>query len=261
MIDFVAACIVAGAALIVAVVWAASPSRRNRDIARIRQSGSSVLLGPGVQRVAYGAFEAISSALVRGGVSANAVTLSSVPLAAVAAVALATGHDGTGALLAAMSFGCDALDGMIARSTGTASQAGEVLDAACDRICEALMLAGIAIAWRSSVPLLCVVLLAQLGAQQVTLASAKAAAFPSLRSSVPRGVMRRPERAVYFIGAAAATGLLRGMLPEAQAETLVRLPLVVVLLLIGLVGNVSAISRSLSIARGLRNHEVGRAGE
>ena len=40
---------------------------------------------------------------------------------------------------------CDALDGMVARETGTASDSGEVLDAAVDRYAELFFLGGVAL--------------------------------------------------------------------------------------------------------------------
>jgi CDP-diacylglycerol--glycerol-3-phosphate 3-phosphatidyltransferase len=200
---------------------------------------------------------------VRAGASANAITIASIPLAAGAAVAFAEGHWGVGALLGGMSYACDALDGMVARATATASAAGEVLDAVCDRICEALMLGGVAIAWRTSVPLLTLALFAALGAQQVTLASAKAETFPTARARVPRGVMRRAERAVYFIGAAAMAGALQDLLPSVYAHPAAQVPIVLAMGLVGVAGNASALQRFASLARVLRHgaEEGHRAGE
>ena len=46
--------------------------------------------------------------------------------------------------LSLVSSACDALDGMVARETGTASDAGEVLDAAVDRYAELFFFGGVA---------------------------------------------------------------------------------------------------------------------
>jgi CDP-diacylglycerol--glycerol-3-phosphate 3-phosphatidyltransferase len=256
MIDLVASSLLATAAVGGAVAWTLA----GRDVRaeRVEQAGSSVLLGPRAQHAAYWAAGPVGRALVRAGVSANAITIASVPLAAAAAVAFAGGHWGVGALLGGLSYACDALDGLVARSTGTASESGEVLDAVCDRICEALMLGGVAVAWRASVPLLALALFAALGAQQVTLASAKAEVFPSARDRVPRGVMRRAERAVYFVGAAAIAGALQDLGVGAA-----QVPLVLAMGLVGVLGNVSALHRFASLARVLRHgtgegHHAGR---
>ena len=245
MIDLAASSVLATAALGAAVAW--TVAGRDVQSERVEQAGSSVLLGRRVQHAAYWAASPVGRALARAGVSANAITLASVPLAAGAAVAFAGEHWGVGALLGGMSYACDALDGLVARATGTASDAGEVLDAVCDRICEALMLGGVTVAWRASVPLLALALFAALGAQQVTLASAKAEVFPSARPRVPRGVMRRAERAVYFIGGAAVTGALKD-LGVATAQV----PLILAMVLVGVLGNASALHRFVSLARVLR---------
>jgi CDP-diacylglycerol--glycerol-3-phosphate 3-phosphatidyltransferase len=263
MIDLAASAILGGAAFAGALAWMVAGRGRALQAHRVQRAGSSVLLGPRVQQAAYWAAQPLGRAMVRAGISANAITLASVPLAAGAAVAFACGHWGVGALLGGVSYGCDALDGLVARSTSTASEAGEVLDAVCDRICEALMLGGVAVAWRSSVPLLALALFAALGAQQVTLASAKAEVFPATRAHVPRGVMRRAERAVYFIGAAALAGVQQDVLPPAYARPATLLPLVVAMGLVGVLGNASALHRFTSLARALRHgaEEGQHAGE
>jgi CDP-diacylglycerol--glycerol-3-phosphate 3-phosphatidyltransferase len=220
---------------------------------RVEQAGSSALLPPRVQHAAYSLARPLGRLLIRAGLSANAITLASIPLAASAAVAFAVRHWGVGAVLCGMSYACDALDGLVARATGSASDSGEVLDAVCDRICEALMLGGIAVAWRSSVPLLALALFAALGAQQVTLASAKAAVFPAARGRIPRGLMRRAERAVVLVGAAAVAGAAQDLVPGEHAGVVALMPLMVAMGLIGVVGNASALHRFASLARALRD--------
>jgi CDP-diacylglycerol---glycerol-3-phosphate 3-phosphatidyltransferase len=263
VIDLAASSVVGCAALAAALAWTIAGRGHALHADRVAQAGSSVLLGPTVQQAAYWAGQPLGRALVRAGVTANAITVASIPLAAGAAVALAEGHYGVGALLGGWSYACDALDGLVARSTGTASDAGEVLDAVCDRICEALMLGGLAVAWRSSVPLLALALLAGLGAQQVTLASAKADVFPAARGRVPRGVMRRAERAAYFVGAAAMAGALLDLLPPVYARTAAQVPLVLAMGLVAVLGNASALLRFSALARVLERRpiEVHRAGE
>lgn len=263
MIDAAASAVLAGSACAVALAWTVARRDCPFEARRVQHAGSSALLGPRVQHAAYWAAEPLARVLVRARITANAVTLASIPLAAGAAVAFACGHWGIGAVLGAMSYACDALDGLVARSSATASEAGEVLDAVCDCICEALMLGGVAMAWRGSVPLLALALFAALGAQQVTLASAKAEVFPAVRARVPRGVMRRAERAVYFMGAAAAAGMLQDLLPAAYARTAAQATLVLAMGLVGVLGNASALHRFALLARALRHgaEEGHRAGE
>jgi CDP-diacylglycerol---glycerol-3-phosphate 3-phosphatidyltransferase len=256
VIDLAASSLLAVAVAGAAVAWTGASGHVPAE--RVEQAGSSFLLGRRVQHAAYWAAGPVGRALVRAGASANGITIASVPLAAGAALAFAGEHWGVGALLGAAAYACDALDGLVARITGTASKAGEILDAVCDRICETLMLGGVTVAWRASVPLLALVLFAALGAQQVTLASAKTEVFPSARGHVPRGVMRRAERAVYFMGGAAIAGALHDLGVDAA-----RLPLILALGLVGILGNASALHRFASLARVLRQsaaevHHAGR---
>lgn len=252
MIDLAASTVLGCAALAGAVAWTVTSGGRDLRAQRVENAGSSVLLSLRVQHAVYWVAQPLGRALVHAGVSANAITIASVPLAAGAAAVFASGHWGVGALLGGMSYACDALDGLVARATATASESGEVLDAVCDRICEALMLGGVAIAWRNSIPLLALALFAALGAQQVTLASARAEVFPSTRRRVPRGMMRRVERAFYFIGSAAMAGALQDLPPLSHERAAVQLPLVLAMGLVGVLGNASALHRFAALARILR---------
>jgi CDP-diacylglycerol--glycerol-3-phosphate 3-phosphatidyltransferase len=251
MSNLVSGGIVLFAGLAVVVAFASSNGLRTEPVERVERAGSSPFLGLGIQRTAYRALQLVGRALHHARVKANGVTLASLPLAAGAAVALAREDYGVGALLGGAAFACDALDGMIARASGTTSVGGALLDVACDRISEALLFGGLVIAWRSSVPLLVLVLLAALGSQQVTLASAKAEAHPLVRE-VPRGVMRRAERGVFLVTSTALAGVLLETLPTRQAADIARLPPVLALAAIALFGNVSALSRFASLARALR---------
>jgi phosphatidylglycerophosphate synthase len=234
-----------------AVAWSSVGRATAPRFERIDRAGASVLLGADVQRGAYWAAQPVGHALVRLGVSANAITLSAIPLSALGGWAFAEAHYGVGALLAGLAFTCDALDGLVARAAGSASESGEVLDALCDRIGEALLLGGLAVAWRGSVPLLLLVLAAWFGAQQVTSASTTTQVHPRAARAVPRGLMRRAERAVYLVTGAAASGALSDVVP-ASGRGWVVAPLAAALGLVAVVANASAVHRFVELARALR---------
>jgi CDP-diacylglycerol--glycerol-3-phosphate 3-phosphatidyltransferase len=232
-----------------AAAWFATGGARHPRSARVAHAGGSVLLPLSTQTGGYWVIERLGRALVRVGLSANAITLASIPFALAAALALANGHWGVGAALTSLSFVCDTLDGIVARTTGTASDAGEILDAAVDRVCEALLLGGITIHFRDDLRLVGLTLAASLASQLVTYASAKAEIYPV--RGVPRGAMRRAERAVYLVVGMATSGLVAPFTSHAWAVA----PLVVALALIAGVGNVSAVLRFVAIARGLRERD------
>jgi CDP-diacylglycerol--glycerol-3-phosphate 3-phosphatidyltransferase len=252
MIDLAAGGLVGVITAAGAVAWSSVGRGRAPRFERIDRAGASVFLGADVQRGAYWAAQPLGRALMRLGVSANAITLCSIPISALGAWAFAGAHYGVGALLAGLAFACDALDGLVARAAGTASEAGEILDVVCDRIGETLLLGGVAVAWRASVPLLTLVLVAGLGAQQVTFASTTAQVYTRVTRAVPRGLMRRAERAVYFVGGAAMTGMLSDALPASSRAWAVA-PLAAALALVAVVANGSAVHRFIALARALRS--------
>jgi phosphatidylglycerophosphate synthase len=217
-------------------LWKAGVARHPRVLAE----GSSPFLGQRAMQAAYWALWPLGDTLVRLRVSANAITATSLMLGAGASVALATGHFGIGACLAATSAIGDTLDGLVARQSSKASDAGEVLDAAVDRYTEFLFLSGLAVHYRESTAILSLVLLALLGSFMVSYATSKAEA---LRVSAPRGFMRRTERATYLTFGAALAPLVATVRAEWMDA-----PVVGALLLVGVVANVSAALRFERIA-------------
>ena len=208
---------------------------------RVDREGSSGLLAKGVMEMFHWTIAPAGAACVRLGISANAVTVASLVLGLAAGVAVAAGHLGLGALLAGLCSVGDALDGVVARASRRASDAGEVLDAAVDRYTELALLGGLAVYLRDALGLLVLTLLAICASFMVSYSTAKAEA---LGVTPPRGSMRRSERAVYLV-------LGTALVPIAAALG-VRFsdaPVVVALLLVAVVGNVSAVRRLAAIAR------------
>jgi CDP-diacylglycerol--glycerol-3-phosphate 3-phosphatidyltransferase len=181
------------------------------------------------------------------GATANAVTVGSVVLAAAGGVLLAFGHLGWAAvLMVAASLG-DALDGLVARRTGTASVGGALLDASVDRYEEFFFLAGLSVYLHQVVWALLIALAALAGSFMVSYGSAKAEA---LGVPVPPGAMRRVERAVVLcagVATAAVVGVVSRTAGMPSWATLV--PLCGSLGVVALVSNVSAIRRLRSLAR------------
>ncbi|HKP62352.1 MAG TPA: CDP-alcohol phosphatidyltransferase family protein [Polyangiales bacterium] len=219
---------------------------RGRAHARVELEGKSALLGNSLMQALYGAIVPLARACARAGLGASAVTACSVLLAGGAALAFAVGHLGLAALLAVAALACDAVDGWIARATGTASTAGEVLDAAADRYVELLLFGGLVVYLRSSVFALICALAGLGGSFMVSYSTAKAEA---LGISPPRGSMRRTDRAFVLIAGAALT-------PIAAALSLPQdLPLLLALGLLAVASNGSALARVAFVASALRARE------
>lgn len=174
--------------------------------------------------------------LASAGISATAVTLARLGLAAVGGVLLGFGaFSWAAAFMVCASLG-DAIDGLVARRTHTASPGGALLDASVDRYEEFLFLGGIAVHFRESALALALALGALAGSFMVSYGSAKAeaAGLP-----VPPGVMRRPERAIC---------LCLGVSLSAIAWV-GPAPIFVALGVLAVVANVSAVARLRRVAR------------
>jgi phosphatidylglycerophosphate synthase len=196
----------------------------------------------------------VASALIAARVSANAVTASSLVLAGVGGVLLGMGHLGWAAAAMIVASLGDALDGIVARRTGSASVAGALLDAAVDRYQELLLLGGMAVYLRMSTWALVVTLGALGGSFMVSYGSAKA---EGLRVPVPPGVMRRAERALVLCAGVTLTpafdlAVRSGSLPPWAEHA----PLLLALAVVAVVANVSAVRRIRALA--LRRARVAR---
>jgi phosphatidylglycerophosphate synthase len=218
--------------------------------ARVERAGSSVLLGKGAMEMGYWAMRPAARTCIAVGLTANAVSMASFAFAALAGVSLAAGAFGVGAVLSLVSSACDALDGMIARETGTASDSGEVLDAAVDRYAELFFFGGIVFHERFDPIAVVLTLAATAGAIMVSYSTAKAEA---LQVPPPRGSMRRQERAVYLVIGAALVPIAAAVCARAGLPAwLARLPLLGVLALVAVVGNASAVRRLRATADAVR---------
>lgn len=241
----------------VGVAYAARVARHGAQRnGRVDQAGSSALLGKGLMEAGYWGFTPVARALSALGVTANGVTLFSLVLGIAGAVALAAGRFGVGALLTGIAAVCDALDGIIARQTGTASDAGEVFDAAVDRYQEFFFLAALAVYFRADAMPLVLSLLALLGSFMVSYGTAKAEA---LQVPSPRGAMRRAERAVYLGAGVLLVPVTQALVPRFGLPPWVgHAPILVALALVGVVGNVSAARRLAAIARSVAERDASR---
>jgi phosphatidylglycerophosphate synthase len=183
--------------------------------------------------------------LAAAGVRANEVTVVSLVAGFVAGAALAFDQFGwaTAAILFA-SLG-DAVDGMLARRTDSASVGGALLDAAVDRYGEFFILAGLAVLFHDSAPMLVLVLVALAGSFMVSYGSAKAEA---LRVAVPDGLMRRAERATVLCVGVAMVPFAGEMAARFDVPWLHHAPILLALTVVAVGANVSAVRRLRLVA-------------
>lgn len=215
---------------------------------RVGNIGGTPLVGREVMDWAYWALGPVVRGLVAVGITPNAATWIAFVLGIGAGIAAGFSMWGLTCLLAVWSTLFDILDGQIARITKTGSKAGEVLDASIDRYTEFAVLAGCAFAFRETAWVLAMVLAAILASFMVSYASAKAEA---MGVEVPRGLMRRHERATYLLTGAGMTSLigpaLHALFPVLPPEAL----LIAAMAIVAVIGNVAAAQRFVRIARAL----------
>ena len=244
-----------------AIVYCVRVAMKGRvHFERIDRQGGSRLLAKGAMELGYWMLQPVARLLVWLRISPNQVSWASLAVGFLAGTFLAAGHFGFGALFATISGFLDSLDGMVARASGVASDAGEVLDAAVDRYVEFFFLSGLIVYYRDLPVLQVLSLLALLGSFMVSYSTAKAEA---IKVNPPKGSMRRPERAVYLIlGAASSSVTIPWLETYREPSVKVGLPMVVALGLVALVANISAIERFWSIAKAVRAREtdLSRAG-
>ena len=185
-------------------------------------------------------------ALIRLGVTPNAITTASLVTALGAAVAFAFGWFATGGWLYLLTGMLDIVDGRIARATGKVTVAGAYFDSVMDRYAEILVFAGLAYFYRDSWVLF-LVLSASLGSVMVSYTRARGEALGVTDLDI--GAMQRPER-LFYLGLISALAPIpevlfgHGRLPAFP-------PTVAALILLTASGNLTAIRRILHTMRRL----------
>ncbi len=232
------------AALAYGVRLATRGVARSERVARI---GGTALVHQEVMDWWYWSIDPIVRALVALGVTANGLTWSALMFGTGAGVALGFGWFGLATLLATASVICDILDGQVARITGSGSNRGELLDAAIDRYTEFAFLAGLAFYCAATPWQLALVLAALLASFMISYTSAKAEA---MQVAVPRGLMRRHERATYLISGTGFTSLLGGVFEQRGLPAAT--PVLAGLAIVAVFGNAAAVTRLVRIARALK---------
>ncbi|MFM8312960.1 MAG: CDP-alcohol phosphatidyltransferase family protein [Deltaproteobacteria bacterium] len=221
---------------------------------RVNRQGGSVLMGRGMMEVGYWALQPVAKLLVFLHVTPNQISWASLVFGGLAGTALAYGYFGFAALFACYSAFMDCLDGMVARMTEVASDAGEVLDAAVDRYVEFFFLAGLVIYYREMPVLQMVALAALAGSFMISYSTAKAEA---LHIPPPPGIMRRPERAFYLtLGAAFSTFPIHWLDAYFNFPKPVGYPMLLATLAVAVLSNISAIDRLWTIGRAMREREA-----
>lgn len=216
---------------------------------RVDAEGASALLSRGMLESLYSAIIPVARACVRLGLSPNAISALSLCFALIAGWLFGAGHLGVGCVFAVAAMGSDAVDGFVARAAGTASNAGEVIDAATDRYVELALFAGLAVHFRETTSALALTIAALAGSFMVSYSTAKAEALSVVP---PRGSMRRTERGFLLVLGAGLTPLMAATgIPAPYNEA----PVLIALAWLAVGTNFSAVARFTHVVREIRLRE------
>jgi len=217
--------------------------RRRPDTSRVK---GSPLLGSDVRAWYFDKLQPLEDALAARSVSATSVTAAQMAFSAGIALLYARGWLFLAGWLVLAIGSLDIIDGRLARRTGTASDRGAFLDSVFDRYADTFAYIGLAIYFRDGW-MLWVVLLTMLGTSMVSYARARA---ESLQVDGSVGSFQRPERTVVL-----GFGTMFSVLLDRIVGRWTGLPedalLAVVLVLLAVMTNVSAVQRIVHVNRQL----------
>jgi CDP-diacylglycerol--glycerol-3-phosphate 3-phosphatidyltransferase len=172
--------------------------------------GESEWLGQIVQQVFIWATEPMVGLVSALRVGPNTLTVLCLVMSAGAGGLIALEQVALGGALVLLGSGLDNFDGRVARRQGRQSRAGGFLDSTLDRYSEVGFLAGAAVLFRDSVPVLVACLLCVGSGGVISYTRAKA---ESLGVSLKVGLMQRTERVLLFSAGALLDPVLDPFLP------------------------------------------------
>lgn len=220
-------------------VFAFDYNRRGRPrTARIAKMGGTMLVNPWFMEYAYWFLDGPARLFTRLGLSPDALSFLGLGLIIAGSAAAGFGRFGLGGWLMLFGAMLDAIDGIVARKRGCASDRGEFLDAVVDRYAEIASYIGLCYYYNDRPWAMGAVLFALLGSLMLSYCRAKAEALSV--TDAPNGLMRRHERALY-LGLAIALSPVLAVLIEAHNPHPFFHLTVAGCALVGLLANISAL--------------------
>jgi len=184
-------------------------------------------------------------------ITPNFLSALSVPACLGAAALVANGHFGFGGLLLAFAFSLDAWDGALARKLGTASDAGEVIDATIDRYNDVIVMLGFLYYFRADLVPWLLASAALIGTVGVSYVRAKGASF-GVDTDI--GFMQRHERALWLAVATSFAPALASLLEEPSSHPSYH-AVVVALGAVAIGTNITAIRRARLVVATLMSRQ------
>jgi CDP-diacylglycerol--glycerol-3-phosphate 3-phosphatidyltransferase len=180
-------------------------------------------------------------------ISPNTITWIGMLAAVGSGVLFGMGRFGAAGWILALSGACDALDGIVARETGTGSDHGEYFDSVIDRYADFAPMFGMLWYYKGSLWISLVVMAAIAGSQVMGYAKAKGEA---LGVDPKVGWMQRHERCFYLLSAAVLSPIVGAFVEPGAAHPTYHL-MIVMTAIVGLLTNASAVARAMYVLRRL----------
>lgn len=222
---------------------------------RVEKQGSSALVSKSFMEMGYWLFIPVADFFIRRQITPNQISLISLGFGFLAGLTVAFGLFGIAATFFLLSTMLDVVDGRVARETNNMNPTGIILDSSIDRYVDFFFLAGLVFLYRDSNLLMFITLMALLGSFMVSYSTAKAEA---MQVTPPRGSMKRSDRLIYLIFGACFSSLSVAFF---AADNGVGYPMVLVLCIIAILANYSAIQRLSNVAEQLEEKEKAQAEE
>jgi len=162
----------------------------------------------------------IGQSLRRAGISADVVTMTGILMAGIAAYTIGSGYLRVGFLFLVLTGIPDALDGAVARASGTGSTRGAFLDSVSDRLTDAMLFGGVAWYLASNHPGRIMMLPVAIMAAAMLISYERAKA-ESLGFDAKGGLMERAERFIVLAFGLLFNEILIGVLWVMLALTVI----------------------------------------
>jgi phosphatidylglycerophosphate synthase len=170
----------------------------------------------------------------------NVVSFLSLPASLGASIAIAMGRFGIGGPLLLFAFALDAWDGLLARELGTASDAGEIVDATIDRYNDVIVMLGFLYYYRDALVPWLLASAALVGTVVVSYARAKGESF-GVETRI--GIMQRAERALWLGVATSIAPAVASLVEERSSHPYFH-TVVIALAAVAIGTNITAVRRA-----------------
>ncbi len=227
-------------------------SKNTKESKPSHQLAGGLLLSKRVQAWGYLCIQPLAQFFVSYRIHPNHLSWLSFISGLLSGLSVAYGYFGFAGILFGFAGLFDMLDGLVARLSNQTSEAGHVLDTSLDRYVEFFFLGGVAVYYRSILPLMVLALFAMLGSFMVSYLTMVARA-KNAPPEFGQPLMRRPERMLVLGFGAIVASLLAPVLETTHSDGVkIAHPMIFSLIAVGVLSNYSAFRELFRLKNALK---------